>query len=110
MTWKFEWGDWLAVFGWTEREREEKNDLINVGRLAGFFVTKKNLQYLRRFFYQKQYKLRRLGPARCREVSVAFRFLLRQGLSLTNGNTPEAPKRMKSMDTKRQEIGRHAHV
>ena len=51
-------------------------------------------------FYQKQYKLRRLGPARCREVSVAFRFLLRQGLSLTNGNTPEAPKRMKSMDTK----------
>ena len=52
------------------------------------------------FFYQKQYKLRRLGPARCREVSVAFRFLLRQGLSLTNGNTPEAPKRMKSMDTK----------
>ena len=31
---------------------------------------------------------------------MAFRFLLRQGLSLTNGNTPEAPKQMKSMDQK----------
>jgi hypothetical protein len=103
MTWKFEWGDWLAVFGWTERARErekKKNDLINVGRLAGFLSQRRTCSTFVVFFYQKQYKLRRLGPARCREVSVAFRFLLRQGLSLTNGNTPEAPKRMKSMDQK----------